>query len=218
MKNEEDICGAAETRTEWREFSGAVGSPHKAAGFSRNHGKRSIAVYCFCLYKSPVGDMRLLARDGGLCGAWFVGQWYDGAAYIAAAQEDPAHPVLRATAAWLDGYFSGAVPPPPSFLLTPVGETPFRAAVWRRLLAIPYGARVSYGGIAAQLAAERGLSRISARAVGGAVGHNPISILIPCHRVWGADGSLTGYAGGTDKKRFLCALEARVCGQSPLLS
>ena len=90
--------------------------------------------------------------------------------------------------------------------LHPAG-TPFQRAVWDILRAIPYGQTMTYGAIAAQLAAQRGVPRVSAQAVGGAVGRNPISILVPCHRVVGADGSLTGYAGGVDKKLALLTLE-----------
>ena len=106
---------------------------------------------------------------------------------------------------WLDAYFSGREPDflPP---LHPHG-TAFQRAVWDILRSIPYGQTMTYGEIARRLAAQQGLSHMSAQAVGGAVGHNPVSILIPCHRVVGADGSLTGYAGGVDKKRFLLELE-----------
>lgn len=106
---------------------------------------------------------------------------------------------------WLDIYFSGREPDflPP---LHPLG-TPFRRAVWELLLQIPYGRTVTYGELARRLAAKQGLVHMSAQAVGGAVGHNPISILIPCHRVVGSGGNLTGYAGGIDKKVRLLELE-----------
>ena len=113
--------------------------------------------------------------------------------------------ILLEAKRWLDIYFSGKEPDftPP---LHPIGSA-FRQSVWEILLQIPYGKTTTYGEIANKLAEKQGLSRMSAQAVGGAVGHNPISILIPCHRVVGADGSLTGYAGGVEKKRFLLALE-----------
>ena len=114
-------------------------------------------------------------------------------------------PVLGDACRWLDVYFSGQEPDflPP---LHPHGSE-FQLAVWELLLQIPYGQTTTYGALARQLAARRGLSRMSAQAVGGAVGHNPISLLIPCHRVVGTNGSLTGYAGGLDKKIRLLELE-----------
>lgn len=165
-------------------------------------------------YPSPLGEL-LLASDGaGLTGLWFAGAKYFGAGLspraLAAAQAlkargAPESAVLRETAGWLDAYFAGRAPgklPP----LHPAG-TAFRQEVWARLLEIPYGRAVTYGQLARELAQQRGLPHLSAQAVGGAVGHNPISIIIPCHRVLGADGSLTGYAGGLDKKRALLMLE-----------
>ena len=120
-----------------------------------------------------------------------------------AAVERDDLPVFRQAAAWLDAYFAKQPLPdlPP---LAPRGSD-FRQVVWRLLLEIPYGQVTTYGALA-QILRDRGISA-AAQAVGGAVGHNPISILIPCHRVVGADGSLTGYAGGVEKKRFLLALE-----------
>ena len=122
-----------------------------------------------------------------------------------AATGSTAAGILRETVEWLDLYFAGKCPSftPP---LAPKG-TPFRQEVWQLLLDIPYGKTTTYGELAGKLAARRGLKSMSAQAVGGAVGHNPISLIIPCHRVLGSDGSLTGYAGGTDKKQALLELE-----------
>jgi methylated-DNA-[protein]-cysteine S-methyltransferase len=106
---------------------------------------------------------------------------------------------------WLDAYFSGEKLSV-DFPLNPQG-TPFRKAIWDLLLQIPYGTLTTYGDIAAKAAKQRGLSSLSAQAVGGAIGHNPVSILIPCHRVIGVTGNLTGYAGGLEKKRALLKLE-----------
>ena len=157
-----------------------------------------------CKYRSPLGDLLLAADEEGLTGLWFVGQKYyaNGLPDESIWQETK---ILTETRRWLDTYFSGEEPKftPP---LHPVG-TAFRQAVWKILLQIPYGQTVTYGEIAQQLAAEQGISMMSAQAVGGAVGHNKISIIIPCHRVIGADGSLTGYAGGIDKKIALLRLE-----------
>ena len=157
-----------------------------------------------CKYRSPLGDLLLAADEEGLAGLWFVGQKYyaHGLPDESIWQETK---ILTETRSWLDIYFSGEEPKftPP---LHPAG-TAFRQAVWKILLQIPYGQTVTYGEIAQQLAAEQGISTMSAQAVGGAVGHNKISIIIPCHRVIGADGSLTGYAGGIHKKIALLKLE-----------
>ena len=151
---------------------------------------------------SPLGGIVLAADELGLTGLWFTGAKYFGAGLPASKAETP---ILAETRRWLDIYFAGQCPAvlPP---LHPSGS-PFRRAVWDILLTIPYGETTTYGRIAQQLAAQRGLAHLSAQAVGGAVGHNPISILIPCHRVIGANGSLTGYAGGMEKKRALLELE-----------
>ena len=155
-------------------------------------------------YASPLGGILLAADELGLTGLWFTGAKYFGAGLPASAAKAET-PILAETRRWLDIYFAGQCPAvlPP---LHPSGS-PFRRAVWDILLTIPYGKTTTYGRIAQQLAAQRGLAHLSAQAVGGAVGHNPISILIPCHRVIGADGSLTGYAEGLDIKEYLLELE-----------
>ena len=147
-------------------------------------------------YASPLGGILLSADDLGLTGLWFEGQKYF-AAVLPGETTEQDTPVLAEARRWLDGYFSGRKPDftPP---LHPIGS-PFRQAVWRLLLEIPYGETI--------LATEEGLERMSAQAVGGAVGHNEISLIIPCHRVVGSNGSLTGYAGGIDKKVRLLELE-----------
>lgn len=152
---------------------------------------------------SPVGVL-LLAADGiALTGLWMEGQKYFAATLSKDAVEQPDLPVFRQTAQWLSAYFDGA-PLPAMPPLAPQGST-FRQAVWNQLRKIPYGQVTTYGVLTRTLR-EQSISA-APQAVGGAVGHNPISILIPCHRVVGADGSLTGYAGGVDKKRFLLELE-----------
>lgn len=161
-------------------------------------------MYDILHYQSPLGAMTLAAEGGHLTGAWFDGQKYfpNG---LPAAHGTPATPVLEQTRAWLDRYFRGAEPGPlPP--LRPEG-TSFRTAVWALLLQIPYGETRTYGQLARALARQLGRETMSAQAVGGAVGHNPISILVPCHRVVGSDGSLTGYAGGVERKIRLLALE-----------
>ena len=150
---------------------------------------------------SPLGEILLAAEDGALCGLWFVGQKYEGAGLTAGSTPGPvsADPVLEKAQAWLESYFDGANPEI-GFPLAPRG-TAFQRAVWDALLDIPYGQTTTYGELA------RRLGGASARAVGGAVGRNPVSIIIPCHRVLGADGRLTGYAGGLERKRYLLRLE-----------
>ena len=154
-------------------------------------------------YASPFGPITLASEGTSL-----VGLWFDGQKYFADTLED-AHrqkslPVFEEARRWLDLYFSGKEP---SFLppLAPKA-TPFRKKVWDILLSIPYGQTMTYGEIAKTIAREQS-SRMSAQAVGGAVGHNPISIIVPCHRVVGTNGSLTGYADGIDKKVQLLTLE-----------
>lgn len=155
-------------------------------------------------YNSPLGGILLAADEIGLTGLWF-----DGAKYFAdnlpTEYTEQETPVLSKTRLWLDIYFGGKEPDflPP---LHPLGSA-FRLAVWDILLRIPYGQTVTYGEIARQLAKQKGLIRMSAQAVGGAVGHNEISVIIPCHRVVGTNGSLTGYAGGINKKIKLLELE-----------
>ncbi len=155
-------------------------------------------------YHSPLGGILLAADETGLTGLWFDGEKYfaDNLPSEYTKQETP---ILAETRRWLDLYFSGKEPDfmPP---LHPMGS-PFRLAVWSILQQIPYGETTTYGEIARELARQKGMARMSAQAVGGAVGHNEISILIPCHRVVGSSGSLTGYAGGIEKKRRLLELE-----------
>ena len=155
-------------------------------------------------YDSPLGDILLAADETGLTGLWFEDEKYF-ANNLPQKHIRQETPILSETKRWLDIYFTGKEPDfmPP---LHPIGSS-LRQAVWSILLQIPYGQTVTYGEIAQQLARQQGIARMSAQAVGGAVGHNEISILIPCHRVVGTNGSLTGYAGGVDKKERLLTLE-----------
>ena len=155
-------------------------------------------------YQSPVGDILLAADETGLTGLWFDGQKYY-ADRLDPKNKEKDTPVLAQAKEWLTIYFSGREP-----LFSPpvhMSGTPFQLSVWKILQKIPYGKTVTYGEIAKEIAERKGLSRISAQAAGGAVGHNKISIIIPCHRVVGANGSLTGYAGGIEKKVKLLTLE-----------
>ena len=160
-----------------------------------------------CTYPSPVGVLTLAGNDEALTGLWLSEQKYFGATLAPGAVERDT-PVFADARRWLDCYFSGREPDflPP---LAPEG-TPFRRSVWALLTQIPYGQTTTYGALADQLSRQWGGKRVSPRAVGGAVGHNPISILIPCHRVVGRDGSLTGYAGGVVRKRALLRLERAI--------
>jgi len=163
-----------------------------------------MALTYFQKYESPLGRMIMAGSGEGLAGLWFEDQKYfpDG---LAAEPEEKRLPVFELTANWLDLYFSARVPDftPPLDL----GANGFRRRIRELLLAIPYGGTTTYGALARQLAAERGITRMSAQAVGGAVGHNNVAIIVPCHRVIGADGSLTGYAGGIERKKALLELE-----------
>lgn len=164
-----------------------------------------MTTYSIDTLASPVGELTMAARDGALCGLWLSGQKYFMAEAAGAAEPSPDLPVFAQTRAWLAEYFAGRNPGP----IPPVAPegTPFRQRVWALLAQIPYGETVTYGQLAQMLAEETGVAKMSSRAVGGAVGHNPISIILPCHRVVGAGGSLTGYAGGIERKLFLLRLE-----------
>ena len=155
-------------------------------------------------YDAPLGRILLAADEVGLTGLWF-----DGAKYFAdglpAEHTERETPVLSEARRWLDVYFSGRAPdhlPPLRY-----DSTPFRRQVCEIMLTIPYGSTMTYGQIAAEVARRHGLANMSAQAVGGAVGHNPISLMIPCHRVVGTNGSLTGYGGGIARKVKLLELE-----------
>lgn len=152
------------------------------------------------LYPSPLGEITLESDGENL-----VGLWFGRAAEEKTFSEDNL-PVFEQADRWLNIYFSGKEPDftPPLH----VSGSDFQKGVWQILLTIPYGRTRTYGDIAAQIASERGISRMSAQAVGGAVGRNPVSIIIPCHRVVGSDGSLTGYGGGIWRKEKLLELEA----------
>ncbi len=155
-------------------------------------------------YDSPMGGITFSSNGKELTGLWFDGQKYFGDKILKEC-EIGSLPIFEQTVRWLDIYFSGREP---DFTPTVSMETtPFRKAVWEIMLTIPYGKTMTYGQIAEKIAKQRGIDKMSAQAVGGAVGHNSISIIIPCHRVVGTNGSLTGYAGGIDKKIYLLELE-----------
>lgn len=158
-------------------------------------------------YASPMGNILLAADDIGLTGLWFAGQKYF-ALRLDAEHSEKETPILTQAKKWLDIYFAGQEPAidiPLHFV-----GTAFQKEVWQILCLIPYGRTITYGAIAKRIASQRGIRQMSAQAVGSAVGHNNISIIVPCHRVVGQNGSLTGYAGGIDKKAGLLSLEGIV--------
>ena len=155
-------------------------------------------------YSSPIGGITLGSDGKHLTGLWFDGQKYFGST-LPAEHTEKSLPVFEQTKDWLNRYFNGEIPdrlPPLS-----LHGSPFRLAVWDILKRIPYGEVITYGEIAKQISLKNGTAAMSAQAVGGAVGHNPISIIIPCHRVVGTNRSLTGYAGGITAKQALLTLE-----------
>ena len=163
-------------------------------------------MYYSMKYESPMGMITVASTENAVVGLWFDGQKYF--AYGLAeseACEEQENSILTDVKRWLDIYFAGKEPDF-DLPLNPTG-TDFQKSVWSILCTIPYGKTMTYGQIAAQIAAERGIARMSAQAVGGAVGHNPLSIIVPCHRVVGMNGSLTGYGGGIDRKIKLLTLE-----------
>ena len=155
-------------------------------------------------YDAPYGRYVMAAEDGALTGVWLEGQKYFPSDLPEPSGEEAE--IFAHTRRWLDAYFAGRQPDVSALPIAPRGSA-FAQSVWQLLLEIPYGQTVTYGQLAEQLAKKRGLTQLSAQAVGGAVGHNPISIIIPCHRVLGAKNQLTGYAGGLDVKTFLLKLE-----------
>lgn len=157
-------------------------------------------------YDSPLGKILLASKDNKLIGLWIEGQrYYLGSLKDKIIEKDDDE-ILIKTKVWLNRYFNGEKPKITELELAPIGSK-FSQNVWKILCEIPYGEITTYGAIAKMIAKQMNKKTMSAQAVGGAVGHNPISIIIPCHRVVGTNGSLTGYAGGIDKKIKLLKLE-----------
>ncbi|MCI6820087.1 MAG: methylated-DNA--[protein]-cysteine S-methyltransferase [Clostridiales bacterium] len=176
-------------------------------------------MYYTTTYDSPLGEIMIAADSKGIAGLWIQGQKYfedmgeagatSTAEFIPGTElgkDNEIKQSLDMACRWLDRYFAGEAPEPGELPLAPAGSE-FRRMVWKILCEIPSGKTTTYGEIAKQIADMTGRKTMSAQAVGGAVGHNPISIIIPCHRVVGTNGSLTGYAGGIDKKIALLKLE-----------
>lgn len=150
-------------------------------------------------YNSPIGKLMIASDGENIVGLWMEGQKYFANAIKNEVIVEEDLPVFKKTKEWLDRYFEGKKPSIDELPLTPIGS-PFRQKIWNMLCEIPYGKVITYGDIAKRIAKLENIESMSSQAVGGAVGHNPISIIIPCHRVVGSGGSLTGYAGGIDKK------------------
>jgi methylated-DNA--[protein]-cysteine S-methyltransferase len=159
-------------------------------------------------YESPLGELTFVSDGTALLGVWYEKQ--EPLEHLLQSPYETCNlPIFDETRRWFDLYFDGREPDftPPLCLV----GTDFRQQVWNDLLLIPYGETTTYGVLAQQMAYRLDKSRMSAQAIGGAVGHNPISIIVPCHRVVGADGTLTGYAGGIWRKEYLLKLEAKSC-------
>ena len=171
-------------------------------------------------YNSPLGGITVASCGETICGLWFEGQRHFGETLdLERAVVEPQNfsslpSVLHDTLRWLDTYFDGGIPDFTPHIILRGSE--FRQMTWRLLQTIPYGQTMTYGEIARRLMEEQGLPNISARAVGGAVGHNPISLIVPCHRIVGADGTLTGYAAGLERKRWLLERERRSAYTLPI--
>lgn len=163
-------------------------------------------IYYSIEYQSPVGVLTVASDEDHIVGLWIAGQKYFAGTLSENMIPTKQHPLLEQAKDWLDGYFAGKKPSASELPLAPIGGE-FRQKVWKILCEIPYGQVMTYGEIAKRIAEEKGISSMSAQAVGGAVGHNPISIIIPCHRVLGTNGNLTGYAAGIEIKQKLLAFE-----------
>lgn len=163
-------------------------------------------MYYQTTYISPLGDIIIVSDKSNLLGLWFKGQKYELGSLCDETMQLEETTSLKATKRWLDRYFKQENPSIQELKLQLIGNE-FRQQVWKILCDIPYGEVVTYKEIANQVAKDRDMPTMSAQAVGGAVGHNPISIIIPCHRVVGSNHSFTGYAGGIDRKLKLLALE-----------
>ena len=163
-------------------------------------------MYYSTTCSSPIGAITLACHEDQLAGLWMEGQKYHGGTIPETMVPKDDMPIFNAAKKWLAKYFAGEKPSVSELPLAPIGG-PFRQEVWNILREIPYGEVITYGEIAKKMALRMGKKTMSSQAVGGAVGHNPISIIIPCHRVVGSNGSLTGFSAGVETKMKLLALE-----------
>lgn len=159
-------------------------------------------MYYSTQYDSPLGKLLIVTDEENIIGVWYENQKYKEKAIPKEMTESTDHPIVKKAVVWLDDYFQGRKIDSSTLPLAPVGGE-FRQQVWTILTSIPYGEVMTYGEIAKEVATRLGKENMSAQAVGGAVGHNPLCIIVPCHRVVGSNGSLTGYSGGIDKKTKL---------------
>ncbi len=157
-------------------------------------------------YISPIGNISILTNQDALLHLAIAGQSFPNDLVKKCINTNNELEIINATTDWLDAYFAGKKPSVSSLVLAPQGSA-FRQNVWELLLQIPYGVVRTYGDIAKEIAAKKGIAKMASQAIGGAVGHNPIPIIIPCHRVIGANRNLTGYSGGIDLKLKLLAHE-----------
>ena len=169
-------------------------------------------MFFYFHYPSPVGRITIASNETHVVGLWIEHQKYFMGILEGKVCRKQETAVIRLAAEWIARYFRGEQPQIAELPIAFIGSE-FRKQVWQILARIPYGHLVTYGQIAEQIARQRGVKSMSAQAVGGAVGHNPISIIIPCHRVVGTNGNLTGYAGGIPVKRALLALEGAHCAR-----
>ena len=163
-------------------------------------------MYYYHTYHSPVGALTIASDEKNIVGLWLDSQKYYMDVLAGKTYQEKETEVIKLAKNWLDRYFNGEKPTIDELPIEFIGSD-FRVQVWKMLSEIPYGKVITYGDIAKRIAEQKGTPKMSAQAVGGAVGRNPISIIIPCHRVVGADGSLTGYSGGVRIKTKLLELE-----------
>lgn len=163
-------------------------------------------MYYYYIYNSPVGKLTIAGNEENIVGLWLDKQKYYMDVLKEKEYQEKETDVIKLAKKWLDQYFNKEKPEITELPIEFIGSD-FRKQVWKILAEIPYGKVITYGDIARQIAGQRGVKTMSAQAVGGAVGHNPISIIVPCHRVVGTSGSLTGYAGGVNTKIKLLELE-----------
>lgn len=163
-------------------------------------------MFYYTKFNSPIGELTIASDENNIIGLWIEGQKYFGSTILDKIALTEDIDILNKTKEWLERYFRGEKPSSFELPIKPTGGE-FRQIVWKILREIPYGKVITYGEIAKKVASIQNKEIMSAQAVGGAVGHNPISIIIPCHRVIGVRGDLTGYAGGIEIKKRLLEFE-----------
>lgn len=165
-----------------------------------------VGIYYYYIYNSPVGKLTIASNEENVVGLWLDGQKYYMEVLEDKEYQEKETEVIKLAEKWLDKYFNNEKPEIDELPIEFIGSD-FRKQIWKILSKIPYGKVITYGDIAKQIAKRKGIRTMSAQAVGGAIAHNPISVIIPCHRVVGANGSLTGYSGGVKVKIKLLEFE-----------